>query len=276
VERIAGVPYTRRDGRDLCVDIYRPVDRAAPLPVVVYLHGGGFRAMSKDTHWLMGLAFARQGHLVVLPDYRLGARHPFPAPAEDAVAAWTWSAANVVELGGDPRRMVVAGESAGANLAATLAVASAWARPEPWARAIFESAHRPRAAIPACGILQVSDTDRFRRHPRVVRSIIGDVARSYLPAGVEGLDLALADPLRVVETTTPDREPIPCFLPVGDRDPLMDDSHRMAAALRRWGGRAEARSYAGGTHAFHAFVWNRRARECWGDMFRFLDEAGGA
>lgn len=274
LEVIRGVPYLPGGGPEHQLDVYRPRDAAGPLPGVLYLHGGGFRALSKDTHWLMGIAFARRGYVVFNADYRLAPQHRYPAAAEDACTAWTWLAQNAAAYGADPARLAVAGESAGANLASVVAVASAWERPEPWARAVYDSPVRPRAAVPACGILQVSDTDRLarRRHLRPpVRAVLTDVERSYLPDDRSGLDLSLADPLCVVESVEPTRPPPPFLLPVGTWDPLLDDSRRMAAALTRRGAVGEVRYYPKEVHAFHAFVWRPQARRCWQDMFGFLD-----
>ena len=61
------------------LDLYRPHKHPGPWPVVFYVHGGAFQILSKDTHWLMGLAFARRGYLVVNISYRLAPRHRFPA-----------------------------------------------------------------------------------------------------------------------------------------------------------------------------------------------------
>src|SRR5262245_7222800 len=62
VER--NIPYLPTGSLDHLLDVYRPLDVEGPRPVVVYVHGGGFRVLSKDTHWIMGLAFARAGYLV--------------------------------------------------------------------------------------------------------------------------------------------------------------------------------------------------------------------
>ena len=69
------------------LDVYRPVRGSGPRPVVLYVHGGGFRMLSKDSHWLMGLAFAREGYVVCNINYRLAPRHPFPAGIEDVCRA---------------------------------------------------------------------------------------------------------------------------------------------------------------------------------------------
>jgi acetyl esterase/lipase len=121
------------------LDIYRPVMRPKPWPVVFYVHGGAFHLLSKDTHWLMGLVFARFGYLVVNISYRLAPKHPYPAAIEDTCAAYRWLADNIHELGGDPNRVAVAGESAGGNLITALTLAASQPRPEAWAREVYET-----------------------------------------------------------------------------------------------------------------------------------------
>ena len=90
VDCVQNVVYREVGASSLSLDVYRPVDQEGPLPVVLYVHGGGFFCLSKDTHWLMGLAFARRGYVVFNIDYRLAPEHPFPAAMEDVCAAWCW------------------------------------------------------------------------------------------------------------------------------------------------------------------------------------------
>ncbi len=98
--------------------IYWPSD-AAGLPVCVYLHGGGFVIGNLDTHDPLCRCLAnRSGAIVVSVDYRLAPEHRYPAAVEDAGAALDWVAANAADFGGDPKRLAVAGDSAGGNLAA--------------------------------------------------------------------------------------------------------------------------------------------------------------
>ncbi len=279
VEVLRDLPYRREGGQEHKLDIYRPTDRKGPLPVVLYVHGGGFRILSKDTHWVMALAFARRGYLVFNIDYRLAPQHPFPAAPEDAAAALTWMAENAERYGGDPGRIFLAGESAGANLITSLTIATSYQRPEPWARALFDSNIRPRAVVPACGMLQVSDPARFlRRKPTLgtfVNDRISEVASAYLDGAVSSSPgaLDLADPLVVLERgLAPDRPLPPFFIPVGTKDPILDDSRRLKSALDRLGTPSEIRFYEGEGHAFHAFVWRKNAQECWKDTFTFLDQ----
>jgi len=270
------------DGRpEHRLDVYRPAGqsgRSGPLPTVLYVHGGGFRILSKDTHWLMGLAFARHRYLVFNINYRLAPRHPFPAAIADACAAYAWLAREGPALGADLSRLVLAGESAGANLVTALAVAACWPRPEPFARAVFESGVVPRAVLPACGILQVSDVERFARrkklHPFVsdrLREVRDAYLHGFTPSRPEDLDLA--DPLVLLERGEPPVRPLPAFFAfVGTADPLLDDTRRLQVAVERLGGTCAARYFPGEPHAFHAFVFRDSARRAWREAYAFLDE----
>jgi acetyl esterase len=172
---------------------------------------------------------------------------------------------------------VLAGESAGGNLVTSLAVASSYRRDEPWARSVFE-ARPPRAVLPACGLLQVSDPERFGRRkplPRWVASQLEGAARAYLHgAAREGERfLDLADPLVALERgEAPERPLPPFFTAVGTKDPLLDDTRRLKAALDRLSVPCRARFYPGEVHAFHAFIWRSQARAYWKECFAFLGE----
>lgn len=277
------VPYHSSGLEAHRLDVYRPMGVRGLLPVVLYVHGGGFRILSKDTHWLMGLAFARRGFVVFNINYRLAPRHPFPAAIEDACTALTWVARNAERYGGDPNCLVIAGESAGANLATSLAIAASYERPEPWARAVFDMGVRPVAVLPACGMLQVTDPGRFaRRKPHMSRFVddrLHEVTEAYLsnvPPDLPG-GLDLADPLVFLERGHRPQRPLPPFFAVvGTRDPLLDDTRRLKAALDRLGVPCKALYYPGEIHAFHAMIWRPSAMDCWQQCFRFLDECLGS
>jgi acetyl esterase len=276
VQVIRDLRYRDTGNPDHVLDIYRPTVRKGPYPVILYVHGGGFSQLSKDTHWIMGLVFARYGYLVANISYRLAPQNPFPAAIEDSCHAYRWVVDNIARYGGDLSRLALAGESAGGNLVSSLTIAACYERPEPYARRVFETAVTPVVTIPACGLLQVSDPGRFHRRrsmPRWVDGIIRECSRLYL----RGVDINepgaidLADPLPFFESGRPPDRDLPAFfIPVGTRDPLLDDTRRLAHALEHMDVPVEARYYKGEIHAFHAMVWRRPARRCWRDMFGFL------
>lgn len=109
-------------GGSLGLRIYTPRGEG-PFPLIVYFHGSGFVVCSLDTHdGLCRNLCAGGGCVVVSVDYRLAPEHKFPAAADDSIAATRWVAANGSALGGDPGRILVAGDSAGGNLAAVTAL----------------------------------------------------------------------------------------------------------------------------------------------------------
>jgi acetyl esterase len=107
---------------DIPVRAYRPSDEPN-LPVFVWLHGGGWTLGSVDVHDPITRTIAnRAGCIVVSVDYRLAPEHPYPAPLDDAFAAIQWVGAHAADLGGDPERIAIGGDSAGGNLSAVCAL----------------------------------------------------------------------------------------------------------------------------------------------------------
>lgn len=276
VEVIKDIPYTTSGLEEHLLDVYRPVNRTRPLPICLYVHGGGFRILSKDTHWLMALAFARRGYVVFNINYRLAPQNPFPCALVDVCDAFNWVAGNGEQYGGDTNRLVLAGESAGANLITALTVALCYERPEDYARNAWSLGLLPTAVVAACGMFQVSDAERFNRSLKIswfIKDRITEVSDAYLGgrASAPSREKELADPLLILEKgNRPDRNLPAFFIPVGTQDPMLDDTRRLDAALRRLGVDCEARYYKGEAHAFHAFVFRKNARLCWQQTFDFL------
>ncbi len=107
---------------EIPIRVYTPAG-SGPVGAFVFYHGGGWVIGDLDTHDReCRVLCADAGCLVVAVDYRLAPEHPYPAAADDAFAALKWIGENAAEIGGEPRRIAVGGDSAGGNLAAVVAL----------------------------------------------------------------------------------------------------------------------------------------------------------
>jgi acetyl esterase len=212
------------------IRVYRPpMDSEATLPVVVFVHGGGWSVGDLDTYDGDARNHAvGAGAVVVSVDYRLAPEHPYPAAVEDAWAATQWAAAHAEELGADPARLAVAGDSAGGNLAAVVAQLARDAGGPPirfqllWYPATTWDTSLPSFAENAnAPLLDHSAVKGFSRW------YVGDLDLSTMPAT---LAPARADDL----TGLP-----PAYIAVAGHDPLRDDGARYAELLAAAGVPAE-------------------------------------
>jgi acetyl esterase/lipase len=124
VEMLAGLSYTDGEPADADkhkLDLYLPRDKKN-FPVLVFLHGGSWRTGDRSLYKALGDRLARAGIGVAIPSYRLMPQNPHPAQIEDAAAAFAWVVQNISQHGGDKSRIYLAGHSAGAHLAALLAL----------------------------------------------------------------------------------------------------------------------------------------------------------
>lgn len=269
------IPYGHAHRRQK-LDVYRPAHATKkPLPMVFYVHGGGFRSLSKNSHWLLGLIFARHGYVLVNVDYGISPKHRYPDPLKDVFAAYAWAIEHAQSLGACPSQVIVAGESAGANLILALLCAFHYERPESYARALRKVAHAPMMGIPNCGILQVTDIDRYER-TGIVNPVYVDLMRvvsdSYFTAESCSHQAAtLADPLRILEECEPETSLPPIFASVGRADPLLGDTLRLGQALTKQGVPHQIAQYAGEMHAFQMLIWRKQAMRCWRDTFSFIN-----
>lgn len=107
---------------DIPISIYTPAG-AGPFPVVLYIHGGGWVIADRKVYDSSARALANAaGAIIVSTDYRQGPENRFPAAHDDTFAAYQWVRQNAVQFNGDPNRIAVAGESAGGNMAASIAI----------------------------------------------------------------------------------------------------------------------------------------------------------
>ena len=188
---------------------------AGPFPVFCFLHGGGWVCGSPDDYRKLLLRFAEQGILCVAPDYRLAPEHPFPAPFEDCVSGFRWTARECGRFRGDPGRVAIGGDSAGGNFAAALA----------------GERDAPRAAALIYGAFDFALLDGVRGATDELVARGNDIsARAYLGDDRERL---LGDP-RVSPVHVADRLP-PCHVVVGGADPLTRQADALVTRLEASG-----------------------------------------
>ena len=226
-------------GGEIPVRVYRPAGEG-PLPIVVWLHGGGWALGSIETYDAPVRALANAaGAVVVSVEYRLAPEHRFPAAVEDSVAAVRWAAARGAELGGDPARLAVAGDSAGGNLAAVVA-----------RRVRGELDLRLQALI-----YPVTDggvnTPSFREFAdRFGLTAAG--MRRFWELYLDGSDSSDPDasPLRDADLAGV----APAYVMTADHDVLRDEGEAYAAALERAGVPVELERWPGTIHGFFRWV----------------------
>lgn len=225
----------------LPVRIYRPVSHDDDLPVVVHFHGGGWVLRNLEVgDWLCSRVAKGAQVMVVSVDYRLAPQHPFPAAVEDAIAATTWLASHAANLGGDRTRMAVMGDSAGANLAAVVALTA-------------RDIGRPDLRLQ---VLLYPPTDLTGASPSLTEDpgalILTPLGRDMF----RSLYLGAADPAdpRASPLLADDHAGLPpTLIQVGDQDPLRDDASRYAAALRAAGVEVRGTIYLDAVHGFLSF-----------------------
>ncbi|MGL4974412.1 MAG: alpha/beta hydrolase, partial [Bosea sp. (in: a-proteobacteria)] len=127
------------------LDVYAPIAARGPLPVIFFIYGGSWNSGRRDDYGFVGQALASRGYVVVIADYRLVPEVLFPTFLDDGALALRWVQDNIAASGGDPRRIGLAGHSAGAYNALMLALDQRYLR-----RAGFETA-RIRAVAGLAG-----------------------------------------------------------------------------------------------------------------------------
>jgi len=117
-----GIEYAKPGGESLQLDLAEPKTGSGPYPAILCIHGGGFRAGTREGYDKLCVTLAGRGYVAATITYRLAPAHPFPAAVQDCKAAVRWLRANAGKYHIDPKRIGVTGGSAGGHLAQFLGV----------------------------------------------------------------------------------------------------------------------------------------------------------
>ena len=226
-------------GFDPTVRVYSPPTEASARPCVYWIHGGGYMFGSGLTVDARINRWVEEFDCVAVSiEYRLAPEHPFPAPLEDAWAGFAWAAANATELGLDPERIAVGGDSAGGNMAAVVSLL----------------ARAGGGAMPAMQLLIYPPTDTAGDLPSrqlfaegflLTKADMEQFERHYLPEGTDR-----SDP-RISILRAPDLRGLPpAYVTTAGFDPLRDEGEAYAERLREAGVHVALRRHSGLVHSF--------------------------
>lgn len=236
LRRVENFTVPTRDGFELSLRLYAPDD--GPLPVLVYLHGGGFTIGSIATHDVLCRHLSHLAHCAVLSvGYRLAPEHRFPTAFEDAWDAVKWVAAHGFDKGLDPNRIAVGGDSAGGTLAAACALQ---------ARDVGVALKLQLLFYPGCCAHHDTPSHKTFGYGFVLEAEHIDYFFDlYIPNVKDREDWRFA-PLMA-----DDAEGVaPAWLGLAECDPLVDEGLQYADKLRAAGVAVDLDIYRGVTHEF--------------------------
>ncbi|WP_313804422.1 alpha/beta hydrolase [Sphingobium sp.] len=232
------------DGGTIGIEIYVPrsSEPDVPMAVMLFLHGGGWVMCSTNSHGNMCRYLCdKAGVIGINVDYRMAPEHKFPTAVNDAATALDWACANIASYGGDPDRIIVAGDSAGGTLATVLAQRSARGEGPPViAQALFYPS------------VSMGDHDGFPSFEMFGSGEFGVSAQGCdWITGLYLTDPAQRDDIRFSPIKAPALEGSPpTLLITAEYDPLRDEGEAYAKRLREAGIPVEYHCFAGAIHAF--------------------------
>jgi acetyl esterase len=223
---------------DIRCKVYAPEGGEDPWPVLAYFHGGGCCLMSPEDFEGTNTALAEDAQcIVVVPQYRLAPEYPFPAPLEDCYATLRWLQENAGDIGGDPARIAIAGDSGGGYLAAAVALeAKGNDTPQP----VLQLLIYPMTDMAGLSTSRIEET--MFLDDRTLQWVIG------MHVGDNRLD-PRASPLHAEDLSGL----APAMVIAAGIDPLRDEGRAYASKLQKAGVPTQYNLYQGVVHGFFNF-----------------------
>jgi len=225
-----------------------PIAQHDNLPVMVYYHGGGWALGDLDTHDPAARAHAVGAEAIVVSvDYRLAPEHPYPQGIDDSWAALRWVGEHAFQLGGDPMRIAVGGESAGGNISAVMAQL---ARDNGAPPLVFQLLWYPSTT----GDLTLPSMIENADGPILDRDMVAAFMQWYLPPEIDMSEPAKL-PTTLAPANTADLSGLPpAFIGTAEYDPTRDDGARYAELLSAAGVPVELYNAPTLVHGFVGFA----------------------
>ncbi|MBN8851020.1 MAG: lipase [Sphingobacteriales bacterium 50-39] len=229
------IPVT---GGGIHARIYTPKNAGSPMPVIVYYHGGGWVIADINTYDASARGLAEKtGAIVVSVHYRQGPEHKFPTAHHDVFAAYQWVLQHAASWRGDPKKVALAGESAGGNLACNVSI----------------MARDKGIQSPLCQVLvyPVANNDmnsvsyqKYANAKPLSKSIVAWMVKNYLP------DISMSGDPRIALVKA-DLKGLPPTTIIGaEIDPLMTEGEMLRDKLKEAGVATDYKLYNGVTHEF--------------------------
>jgi len=254
------VVYAAPNGHQLTLDVSWP-EGSGPFPMLVWIHGGSWEQFSKEANEGLARYVTNRGYVVFNINYRMAPEVTVREIVNDAMGAVIWAKDHATEYHGDPKRVAVAGHSAGAHLATMIAVAAN----DPYFTPSYTSATgndcRVVCAIPVSGVY-----DFIKGSP----DFDEDEAWTRRFGATRQQDPEIYQKCSPVSYVRPD---LPPFMVIwGEKDFLRPDNEEWVAALKAAGAPVQGYMVPGAEHVWPTWHWSKKAIESYSIMVAFLNE----
>jgi len=246
------VVFFTRDKKNVALDIFQP-DSQDLAPIVMMIHGGGFVGGDKRHIERSSRLFAQQGFLVFNINYRLAPEHAYPVAIQDCEDAFAWIKKNASQYRGDISRVCVGGASAGAYLAACLAINKQSGKQESDFSAVL--------LLNGCFDVDMTYHSQFPQAKFLVKCFLQEKTHDKETRHQ-------ASPLNFINEQYPKT-----FIGVGSKDSLLEQSHALRDKLQACKVSVSYYEYLDSNHGWFSWFWTNNAKQAHQDMLSWLKQA---